>query len=68
MIIGEVIFKHKLTLSDEKTIQMIRENPYMQYFVGLNEFTDKPIFDAALFVTIRKRIGEEAFKAGLLHQ
>lgn len=63
MIIGAVIIKHKLSLSDEETIQMIQENPYMQYFVGLGEFTDKPIFDPSLFVTIRKRIGEEDFNA-----
>lgn len=63
MIIGAVIIKQKLTLSDGETIQMIQENPYMQYFVGLSEFTDKPIFDPSLFVTIRKRIGEEDFNA-----
>ena len=63
MIIGAVIIKHKLALSDEETIQMIRENPYMQYFVGLSEFTDKPIFDPSLFVTIRKRIGVEDFNS-----
>lgn len=31
----------------------------MQYMCGLSEFTDKPIFDPSLFVTIRKRISEE---------
>ena len=61
MIIGATIIKKKLSLSDAETIQMIQENPYMQYFVGLSEFTDKPIFDPSLFVTIRKRIGEEDF-------
>lgn len=61
MIIGATIIKKKLSLSDAETIQMIQENPYMQYFVGLTEFTDKPIFDPSLFVTIRKRLGEEDF-------
>ena len=55
-IIGALIIKHKLCLSDEETIQIIRENPYMQYMCGLTELTDKPIFDPSLFVTIRKRI------------
>ena len=32
MVIGAMIIKHKLNLSDEETIQIIRENPYMQYF------------------------------------
>lgn len=51
--------EHKLNLSDEETIEIIQENPYMQYLCGLTEFTDKPIFDPSLFVTIRKRISIE---------
>lgn len=56
MIIGACIIKHKFSLSDEETISMIQENPYMQYLCGLSEFTDKPLFDPSLFTTIRKRI------------
>ena len=59
MVIGAMIVKHKLNLSDEETIQIIRENPYMQYLCGLKELTGKPIFDSSLFVTVRKRISEE---------
>jgi hypothetical protein len=33
----------------------------MQYFLGLDHFTDKPVFDPSLFVTIRKRLGNEVF-------
>ena len=33
MILGAMIIKHKLTLSDAETIEIIRESPYMQYFV-----------------------------------
>lgn len=58
MVLGAMIIKHKLNLSDEDTIQMIQENPYMQYMCGLEEFTDSPIFDPSLFVTLRKRISE----------
>lgn len=61
MIIGSLLIKHKMNLSDEETILAIQENPYMQYFVGLSEFTDKPIFDPSLFVTIRKRLGHSDF-------
>lgn len=59
MILGAMIIKHKLNLSDAETIEIIRESPYMQYFCGLHEFTDKPIFAPSLFVTIRKRLSEE---------
>ena len=63
MVVGAMIVKHKLGLSDQETIDIIRENPYMQYLCGLSEFTDTPIFDASLFVTIRKRISEEEINA-----
>lgn len=56
MIIGTCIIKHKFPLSDEDTISMFHENPYMQYLCGLSEFTDKLLFDPSLFTTIRKRI------------
>ena len=59
MILGALIIKHKLCLSDDETIEMIRENPYMQYFCGLEEFTDKPICDSSLLTYVRKRISEE---------
>ncbi|NLB89939.1 MAG: IS5 family transposase [Clostridiales bacterium] len=61
MVIGALIIKHKMNLSDEETIQIISENPYMQYFVGLELFTSNPIFDSSLFVHIRKRIDVESF-------
>lgn len=59
MVIGALIIKHKMNLSDEETILAISENPYMQYFVGLEEFTSDPIFDSSLFVHIRKRMDIE---------
>ena len=59
MVVGACIIKHKFNLSDVETIEMIRENPYMQYLCGLTELTDQPIFDPSLFVTIRKRISIE---------
>ena len=59
MVIGAMIIKHATRLSDVDTIQMIQENPYMQYLCGLEEFTDQPIFDPSLFVDLRKRISED---------
>ncbi len=63
LVIGAVIIKHKLCLSDEETIEQIRENLYYQYFVGLKMFQTKAIFAPSLFVEIRKRMGEHVFKA-----
>ena len=60
-ILGALIIKHIKKLDDRGVIEEIQENPYMQYFVGLKEFTTEPVFDPSLFVEIRKRIGKEAF-------
>ena len=57
MVIGAVIIKHKLCLSDEETIEQVKENPYLQYFVGLKKFQTAAIFVPSLFVEIRKRMG-----------
>ena len=62
-VIGGVIIKHKLKLSDREVVAQIQENPYMQYFVGLEKFTHQVIFDPSLFPRIRKRLGVEAFEA-----
>ena len=63
LIIGAVLIKHKMNLSDDETIEAIRENPYMQYMLGLSEFTDQPVFDPSLFVPIRKRLGTVDFNS-----
>ena len=61
IVLGALIIKHLKKLDDRGTIEEIQENPYMQYFLGLEEFTTEEIFDASLFVEIRKRIGKESF-------
>lgn len=61
LVIGAVIIKHKLCLSDEETIDQIRENPYLQYFVGFKEFHKEQAFAPSLFVEIRRRMGAEVF-------
>lgn len=59
LILGAVIIKHKENFTDEYTIQMIQENMYMQYFVGLSSFKTEKIFEPSLFVAIRKRLSKE---------
>ena len=61
MVLGALIIKHLEKLDDRSVISNIQENIYMQYFVGLKGFCSKPIFDASLFVEIRKRIGATTF-------
>ena len=61
MVIGAMIIKHKLSLTDRDTVLMISENLYMQCFCGLQSMQTKLPFDASLFVDIRKRLGSEEF-------
>jgi len=60
-VIAALIVKHKLRLDDRGTIEMIKENIYLQYFCGLESFTTKAVFDPSLFVDIRKRLGSNEF-------
>lgn len=60
-IIGAMIIKHKLVLSDEETVMQIQENPYLQYFLGYTNYEAEAVFSPTLFVEIRKRIGLEKF-------
>ncbi|MDD2286813.1 MAG: transposase, partial [Paludibacter sp.] len=62
LVLGVVIIKHYLKLDDEGLIEIIQENPYMQYFLGLTAFTSKPVMDPSLLVYIRKRIDLKVFE------
>lgn len=62
-VIGAMIIKHRLKLTDEGTVEMIGENPFQQWFCGLSAFTTEKIFDPSLFVTLRKRMGADVFEA-----
>jgi len=63
LVIGALIIKHMLGLDDRETIETIRENMYIQYFLGLCEYTYKDVFDRSLFTTLRYRMGENKFDA-----
>ena len=62
LVIGAVIIKHKLCLSDAETVLQIQENPYLQYFVGLSGYQMEAPFASSLFVEIRKRMGQSVFE------
>jgi hypothetical protein len=61
LAVGCLIIKHKLGLSDREVIETLKENIYLQYFVGFKGFKKEAAFDASLFVEIRKRMGSEKF-------
>ena len=62
LVIGAVIIKHKLCLTDRETVAQIQENPYLQYFVGLPGYQMEEPFVPSLFVEIRKRMGPSVFE------
>lgn len=61
VMIGALFIKHIMKLSDRDTIEMIKENIYMQYFLGLSGYTYNKVFEPSLFVHIRKRLGVTEF-------
>jgi hypothetical protein len=63
VVLGAMIIKHICDLSDRETIQQIRENVYMQYFIGYSGFSHASPFDPSLFVELRTRLGMEQINA-----
>lgn len=57
--LGTLIIKEKLGTSDEETVEQIRENPYLQYFLGFSEYRDEAPFDPSMLVHFRKRLSLE---------
>lgn len=60
--LGSCIIKEKLKISDEETVEMIRENPYLQFFIGWQEYKDEKPFDSSMMVHFRKRLSADVIK------
>jgi len=56
---GSIFIKQSEKLSDEGVVVFIQENPYAQYYLGLHEFKDAPLFDSSMMVHFRKRFPVE---------
>ena len=54
--LGALIIKEKLGTSDIETVEQIKENPYLQYFLGLSSYSNEPPFDASMLSHFRQRI------------
>ena len=46
--LGALIIKERLTTTDREAVEQIRENPYLQYFLGYSEFKYEAIIKASL--------------------
>jgi transposase, IS5 family len=60
--LGALIIKERLGVTDEETVYQIRENPYLQYFLGLHEYLRDNPFDPSMMVHFRKRIRPETLE------
>jgi len=57
---GALVIKEKLHITDEETAQQIKENPYLQCFLGYHGFLMKEPFNPSMMVYFRLRFPMEA--------
>ena len=57
--LGALLIKEMKDLTDEELVEDIRENPYYQYFLGLESFQDEAPFETSTLVHFLKRISKE---------
>jgi IS5 family transposase len=70
--LAALIIQERLGISDRETVEQIRENPYLQYFIGLTNYQTETPFDASMMVYFRKiiklnllnKINQEMVKKG----
>jgi hypothetical protein len=56
MALEALIIKEKLGISDRETVEQIRVNPYLQYFIGQLSYSNELPFDPSLLVYFRPKI------------
>lgn len=59
MALGALIIKERLGISDRETVEQIKENPYLQYFIGISSYSNEAPFDPSMLVHFRERISAE---------
>ena len=59
MALGALIIQEREGFSDWHLVQHITENPYLQYFIGLQRCQADPPFDPSLLTHFRKRLDSD---------
>jgi len=62
MALGALIIQKRMNLSDRKLVAAIAENPYYQFFIGLEAFQMECPFRAPSLVAFRKRLDSDFLK------
>lgn len=58
MALGALIIKSRMGLTDEELVEQIKENPYLQFFLGLEAIQYSAPFDPSMMVYFRKLLPE----------
>jgi len=56
---GVLYIKELENLPQDRTLQHISENVYMQYFIGLKEFIPTPLFDSSMITHFANRFNKD---------
>ena len=59
MALGVLIIQKRKKLSDRAVIKEIQENPYLQYFLGMEKFSHQAPIKPSVMVSFRKRLAAD---------
>lgn len=62
LVIGLLLLKHMTRASDAEIVQLVRENPYMQAFCGLDNFAAGNVIDPSTLTYVRRRLKGQPIK------
>ena len=57
--LGALLIQQDLKCSDEDVVENIKENPYLQHFIGMDKWSNEAPFDPSLMVWFRKRLSSK---------
>jgi len=60
MALGSLLIQKKYGLSDRELVEEIKENPYLQFFIGLSGYRDEASFVPSLLVEFIKKLNEKS--------
>ena len=58
MALGALIINTRLGVTDEELVEQIKENTYLQFFIGLEGNQHSAQFDPLMMVYFRRRLPE----------
>jgi len=54
--LGALLIQQHLKCSDEDVVELIKENPYLQHFIGMDKWSNDAPFEPSLMTWFRKRL------------